>query len=176
MNHSQLFLFFSDRQDSYSDLLAKYKKIKGLCHDKDTLLESIRTTMNEIEKQMFTIMFFNPISQSSIRMLSKEQGTFLWHQLLLHVLQDIPDHGDERKTILHKLKVYYQDNREELQNIEIFRVGYRSDEAIQWYTRQCFLYKIINKIFRDDNIELIYLFRFFIIDLWNQLKNEKSKF
>jgi len=165
---------FCKYQDHYTDLLTKYKKIIGIYHDRDSLLESIRKTIDRLEKQMVVITIFDSTNQSSFRNLSKEQATFFWYQLLFLVLKDIPFHGNEMEKLLKACKAYYRNNEREMKNIEEFRLQYQSNEAIEWYTRNIFLYKVVNKALLDDNIDLIYLFRFFIIDLYNDLLTEKE--
>ncbi|CAF1005706.1 unnamed protein product, partial [Didymodactylos carnosus] len=46
-----------------------------------------------------------------------------------------------------------------------------SDKAIEWYTRDSFVYRLINHAFRTEDIALWYLFRFYIIDLCKQLES-----
>ena len=48
-----------------------------------------------------------------------------------------------------------------------------SDDALWWYTRQSFLYRLLNKALRVQNIDLLFLFRFFIRDLEQQLLNNQ---
>ena len=44
--------------------------------------------------------------------------------------------------IAEKCKDYYCGNLVELANINEFDLTYRSDEAIQWYTKECFFLSI----------------------------------
>ncbi|CAF0829366.1 unnamed protein product [Rotaria sp. Silwood1] len=64
----------------------------------------------------------------------------------------------------------YRDDQHELELIQEFQQTYASERAIWWYTRQSFVYRILSKILREENIRLIYLFRFLIVDIYQQLK------
>jgi len=57
-----------------------------------------------------------------------------------------------------------------LNQISEFEKNYTASNALSWYTRNSFLYRIINKALRTQNMIYIFKCRFFIIDLFQQLK------
>jgi tetratricopeptide (TPR) repeat protein len=79
----------------------------------------------------------------------------------------------ERNDLVSVCKKEYEGNPHELSIINDFERNYSPDRAIWWYTRQSFLYRLLNKALRVQNIDLIYLFRFYIRDLYNQLSTCK---
>ncbi|CAF1021165.1 unnamed protein product [Didymodactylos carnosus] len=83
------------------------------------------------------------------------------------------DHG--KLHMIQKCQEYYRGNRKELKLIQEFDETYRRDDAIRWYTKQSFVYKLINKALRTEDIEQLYLFRFFIVDLCSCLAQEYEK-
>lgn len=80
-----------------------------------------------------------------------------------------------RQKLVEFLKDYYAGNRIELQNIEQFENDYQTSQAIWWYTRDTFLYRLLNKALRQHNIELIVYFGFFVQDLYRQISLEHEK-
>jgi hypothetical protein len=50
-------------------------------------------------------------------------------------------------------------------NIAEFEKDYMSDQAIQWYTRNYFVYKLVNQAVRTEDIDTLYTDRFYIVDL-----------
>ncbi|CAF1568544.1 unnamed protein product [Didymodactylos carnosus] len=66
--------------------------------------------------------------------------------------------------------------KQDVINIDDFDKNYDSKEAILWYTRDSFLCKLLNKAFRTENIDIIFKFRFFIIDLHYQLSRLHAEF
>ncbi|CAF4910727.1 unnamed protein product [Rotaria sp. Silwood1] len=52
---------------------------------------------------------------------------------------------------------------------------YTIDSAIEWYTANAFVYQLVNKALRTEDIELLYLFRSYIIDLRSQLEQEHKQ-
>ena len=62
----------------------------------------------------------------------------------------------------------------ELVFVREFEKDYRSDKALWWYTRDSFLYRMLNKALRVQNIDLLFLLRFVIGDIYQQLKQVMS--
>jgi tetratricopeptide (TPR) repeat protein len=168
-----IFIFCVNKKQ-YESLKNDYDKIIGIFVDQDDLLKSIRQTLDFLEKQAMAFCLFDQKSKSS-RDLSKESATFLCHQLLFHVLEQMPQNEQSKDELLQKCEEYYRFNDKELKKIDKFRKNYSHGKAIQWYTEECFLYRLLNKALRTENIELIYSFRFFIIDLCSEIKHEHSK-
>ncbi|CAF1404965.1 unnamed protein product [Adineta steineri] len=81
---------------------------------------------------------------------------------------------NEKQALITLCKQQYKNNPTELKIIEEFNKNYSSAQSIWWYTRQSFIYRLLNKTLRVNNIDLLYLFRFFIRDLEKEL--EKNKF
>lgn len=57
-----------------------------------------------------------------------------------------------------------------MENIKTFQREYKSsDDAVYWYTKESFLYLSVNRALRSENIDELYIHRFFITDLCAQL-------
>jgi tetratricopeptide (TPR) repeat protein len=94
--------------------------------------------------------------------------------MLIYVLKQIPQDEHSKQQMIELCQDYYQNNQKELQKIETFRKSYESNQAIQWYTDEGFLYKLLNKALRTEDVELLYTFRSFIIDLCEAIENENQ--
>ena len=171
---SAAFIFCHDRT-MYSNLLTKYHKVIDIFEDQNALLDSIRESIYLVELEMFSINTFHSKDQTSFHELSKENAPFLCDQLLLKVLRDMPHGDEEKKELVDKCGTFYRNDPVVMQKIEEFKKYYSANQALKWYTKDSFLYKILNKAFRTDDIDWIYSLRFFIIDLCSQLDVEKVK-
>ncbi|CAF0824845.1 unnamed protein product [Didymodactylos carnosus] len=130
---------------------------------------------------------------------SKIKGTYTEQKEILKcLLEDVHAHlkHDEQQTIFNlnssdenttddiasclklitALKNYYQGNATELHILEEFERTYKSTDAIRWYTRETFLYRILNKALRQHNTEVLFLLGFFLCDIYKQLKEQHLKF
>ncbi|CAF4563423.1 unnamed protein product, partial [Didymodactylos carnosus] len=94
----------------------------------------------------------------------------------MDVLLRMPKSDESKMEMLTECESYYRDNDQELEKINDFRLNYSSDAAVWWYTRDSFVYRLLNKALRTRDIDIIFKFRFFITDLYRQLQKEHSKF
>ena len=60
--------------------------------------------------------------------------------------------------------------------IDEFEQEYRADKAIQWYLKQSFISNLLDNALKSQNIDRLYMIRFFIEDLTTNLRYEHEKF
>jgi hypothetical protein len=65
-------------------------------------------------------------------------------------------------------RIYLHDDST-LGDIDLFEQTYNSNNALQWYTRDSFLFRIINKTLRSSDVEMMFKMRYFLTDLYVQL-------
>ncbi|CAF1022322.1 unnamed protein product [Adineta steineri] len=167
-----IFIFCSNHQ-RYKPLMKEYNKIIGIFTKQHGLLESIKEKMDLVEKQTLSFSLFDQ-KQKSLKDLSQESASFLLHQMLIYVLKQMPQDKLSKQQMLDMCRDYYKKNKHELKKIEEFQQTYTRDKAIEWYTDECFLYKLLNKALRTEDIELLFNFRFFIIDLCSTIEQENQ--
>jgi tetratricopeptide (TPR) repeat protein len=88
----------------------------------------------------------------------------------LATIKVMPHTFDARKEMLDKCRSYYSGNQSELAVIDEFERNYNAENAFRWYTKPCFLFRLLNKALRTEDIEVLYTFRYFIMDLSASLK------
>lgn len=79
----------------------------------------------------------------------------------------------DKNELINLCKEHYKNNPSEINIIEEFDKYYSSEQAVWWYTRDSFLYLLLNKALRRQNIDLLFLMRFIIRDIGEQLENNK---
>ena len=164
-------LVFCTSEQKHQWLLNQSEKIVGIYTDQDCLKESIRQTIIRIEKQTLSLCLFQQKTKFA-RDLASESVAFLWYEMLIYLLKQMPQDERAKDDMLKMCCEYYQGSKKDLQKIEEFRSNYTSDKVIQWYTADCFLYRLLNKALRSESIELLLAFRFFIIDLCAAIEKE----
>jgi tetratricopeptide (TPR) repeat protein len=97
-------------------------------------------------------------------------GEFLHSQLLIDCLLRMKSNLTDKNELINLCRKIYENYPNELNIIKEFEENYLPNQALWWYTRESFLYRLLNKALRIQNIDLLYLFRFFIRDIENQLK------
>jgi tetratricopeptide (TPR) repeat protein len=153
----------------------EYQKIIQIFTDKQALIRSIRSKIHLVPTQAMAFTLFDGQRQKTTRNLSKESASFLGFQILFSILRKIPRTDQALHEMLEKCSDYYRFNIVELKKIEQFRMTYTMDKAAEWYTSDSFVYRLVNKVLRTEDIELLYIFRFYIVDLCSQLEQEHKK-
>lgn len=168
-----VFIFSMDHR-SYIELTKKQAKFVEIFDDQDILVKSILDKMQIIEKQTVTFGLYDP-EQISFKDLTRESAIFLLHQMLIMVLKQLPSDEQSKQLLFDMCQTYYKSNQHKLKKIEEFQRNYTSEKAIESYTNEPFLHKLLNKALRTEDIELIIAFRFLIIDLYNSIEKKKDQ-
>lgn len=97
-------------------------------------------------------------------------GQFVFSQVLIDCLLRMKFSTTDQEKLIARCETEYKGNRAELANLREFQQDYSCDKALWWYTRESFLYKILNATLRTQNIHMMFLFRSFILDIHRQLQ------
>ncbi|CAF1215544.1 unnamed protein product [Rotaria sordida] len=130
-----------------------------------------------LEQQALQFIVFNR-QQKSIRDLTEntvESLMFIFHSVLLDILKRMPADEYAKQQLIDTCEKYYCNSKHDLIMIERFRATFKPEDAIKWYTTNCFLFRLLNRALRTEDVNLLFAFRFYIIVLCKALANEKQK-
>lgn len=147
--------------------LARFMKVRHLPNDDHILLKRLKEDIRN-RRKMLPIQI-NSTDQSSVQSIKNETVDFLWCQLLIDVVCRLAGTSTSKVDLTEECRSNYMDNSKQLNNITEFESSYKAQDAILWYTKDSFLYRLLNKAFRTLNIDLIFRYRFFIGDLFQSL-------
>ncbi|CAF4570658.1 unnamed protein product [Rotaria socialis] len=167
-----IYIFKSDNKRS-NDWTKNFEKVKGIGMQLNGLVDQIlsdQTTRTRTKvDEMFSINIFNTKSHQE-KSTTGLNGQFVYSQLLIDRLLSMKPKTTDRNEFISLCKTYYKDNSSELSIIQEFENDYVPNRALWWYTRESFLYRLMNKSLRTQDIDLLFLFRFFIRDIHQQLQ------
>ncbi|CAF4496760.1 unnamed protein product [Rotaria sp. Silwood2] len=152
-----------------------YSKIRGVYADRSSLLTKLARDVEQGYINLpSTAIFSTPNSniETSIENLNKCNGRFIFYQLLPEVMlrtrtRNVKDAKDDFVVLA---RFCYKDEKKQLDTIHEFEETYESAQAINWYTKNSFVYRIVNKAIRVANFNTLWKCRFFIADLHEQLQ------
>jgi tetratricopeptide (TPR) repeat protein len=75
-----------------------------------------------------------------------------------------------KKIMLDQCRFEYENNPRELMKINDFDMHCSNENILNWYTKDSFLYRLLNKAFRTRNIDFICQFRYFLIGLYKKFQ------
>jgi len=108
---------------------------------------------DEIEYRL-VINFYNP-NIVNAQSITGPNRFFIQSQLIIDYLLEIPTNETNKKSFISLCKEKYQNNDTESRIIQEFEHTYSSIRSLSWYTRNCFLNRILNKAFQIQNISLL---------------------
>ncbi|CAF1641165.1 unnamed protein product, partial [Rotaria sordida] len=148
----------------------KYYKLVGIYTEHEPLLRAIQENIRYLIKQSQAASLFEQ-DERSMRNLSSELHNFDAFRAFKYVLLKTDyDREQAKREMLETCRNYYRGNKKELANINEFEQIYKSTNAIHWYTRQTFVYRLVNKARRTEDYEALLILRFFVIDLCENLR------
>ena len=145
---------FNPKKTEHQHLPLENLKIIGIYDQLDLLYISIKEQINLTTKQAHQWCFFDQIDYTT-KDLSKLSSDFLWLQIFHTVLLHLPCNQQFKR-----------------QKIDNFDHDYQPNEAIQWFMKHSVLQRTINKALQNEDIHQLYLRRYFLSDLVEQLKCE----
>ena len=167
---SSIYVYCMDKKPN--ELWAKdFIKIKSVIVQLKDLLYVIKQDQKSRVKieEPLSINIFN-VNNKKDQSTTGLNGNFVHSLLLIDVLIRMKSIESDKQQLIQLCKKEYENNQKELVFVGEFEKDYRSDKALWWYTRDTFLYKMLNKALRVQNIDLLFLLRFVIGDIYQQLK------
>ena len=155
----------------------RYSKIHGIYDNRSSLLKKLRQDVKQHYINLSAISTFSLMDDStgtSFEELKSSNGDFIFYQLLPELMLRTPNTKNAKNDLVNLARTCYKNNEAQLKLIRNFEETYKSEEAIKWYTKDTFLYRIVNKAIRAANFDLIWKCRFFIADLHEQLQKKQS--
>ncbi|CAF1115678.1 unnamed protein product, partial [Rotaria sordida] len=149
-------------QNSNEQWSAMYPKVKAVVTHVKELIARIQ--FDHEKQQQNKIYESLPISIFDPKIVHEKlttdlQGHLVHSQLLINCLLQMK--SDVR-------------DKNELTSLN-FERNYTPDKAIWWYTRNSFLSRLLNKALRTQNIDILFLFQFFIVNIREQLEQFRHR-
>jgi len=139
----------------------------------DEFLTEIQSDQHKVDESLSISIFKTTINQDQSTIEFNNQ--FIYFQLLLDCLLRMEINLPTQTQLISFCREIYKTNQSQLDMIDEFERTYSSNQAIEWYKRNTCFSKILNKALCIENIDILYLFQFFLRDIHQQLeKNQYS--
>ena len=170
---------FCHHPDAHS-WTSQWKKIKLVSNQIESICARLVQDVAQSEYNLIsTSILFTDHSKSIT--LDQIDPSFMYSKLLKEILLEINYDDNAIHTLTNFCERQYASNSEELKIIEEFRMKYRQNSPIWWYTRECFIYQMLNRSLRMCDINMIALMGFVLKDIHQQIsalylqKQDKTK-
>ncbi|CAF3017926.1 unnamed protein product [Rotaria socialis] len=157
-----------NRNKQWSDSFAK---VKGVFVEIDELIREIKAHhiyRGKLDEPMSMNIYNVNIDEN--QSTTELNGRFIHFLLLIDVLIRVKFNESDKQKLITRCIEEYHGNDPQISIIREFECDYIARKALWWYTRDSFLYNMLNKALRTQNTELLFLLRFLIRDIYQQLK------
>ncbi|UJR06742.1 hypothetical protein I4U23_011031 [Adineta vaga] len=168
------------RQKSVHEQWAKhYHKIKGVFTDMNPICLRLKKDVQQTNNDLTSISI---VSKSTTVNLDTLDPLFMYSKLIKEIILETKYDKKVPEEFIVFCRELYADNSDVEKDIEVFKGTYSSRKSIEWYTRESFIYPMLNRALRTLDIEIIDQMGFYIRDLLEQIKqiyletNPKSLF
>lgn len=156
--------------DAIKDHHTKYYKINGIYIEYEPLLKAIENNICYLLKQSQATSLFDQYERS-MRSLNSESQVFVEFRTFKYVLLKTDYYKEQtKKEMIEACRNYYKGNVCELTKIDQFEQTYDSNNAIHWYTKPTFVFRLVNKALRTEDYKGLLTLRFYITDLNENLR------
>ncbi|CAF0903752.1 unnamed protein product [Adineta steineri] len=160
MSQVDTIFIYCNGQEWHKQWVKEWPKIKGVFTDITSICEAIKQAAHQCEQNAISISFV-----ASNKKLDQLDPTFIYTQILKEILLTINFDDEHRKEFINYCRDIYDDDENELQNINQLQTTYKNNIPIWWYTRNAFLYSMLNQALRLMDVDMIIRMGFFINDL-----------
>ncbi len=140
----------------------------GLSSTNDIANEHITNAIPKIS------VFSSKSINNSIKNLDPNLIWYIRYQLLLEILLKLEKSKTEAKEMIDKCKELCENDKFRIKQIEEFKEEFEKDaenacDPIYWYTKDSFIFHLLNRVCGSENVDDIYPFRWFIRNLHNEI-------
>jgi len=182
----KIFLIISSKYQSIEDFfhLSQIQKIYILDSSSQqiknpTLSSNIFSNINNLHQKLeqdinlceLDLIHFSIVSNSSLLSmnLTKEEISFIFTQFINQILNRLKFDNKAKDIWIEFCRIYYANHIEQLCIIDEFEKYYRPNTALDWLRRPCFISKILNRMTRTREIDVIHKLGFYLKHVNTQL-------
>ena len=178
-------VFVFDANESINGQLwtREWNKVKGVFTQIEPLCDMIKSERGQCENNLTSISIVPPMH--AINAVSNElDPSFMYTQILKEILLEMKHSDKGKREFIKFCRELYAGNNTELLVVDEFERFYPRQPSIDdsnedpspiwWYTRDCFIYSMLNKALRTQEIDIIIKMGFFIHDMHQQIEQLHS--
>ncbi|CAF4091000.1 unnamed protein product [Adineta steineri] len=161
---------FCGNKSRHEDWTQNWTKIKGAHTNIKEICQALQLAVKQCDQDSIAVSFLTVNEMVSTDNLNQLEPTFMYTQLFKEILLDIKYNRNAIKDLAACCRQVFTGNPVELQVIDEFEGAYDPRNAIWWYTRECFTYKMLNQALRIMNADIIINMGFFLRDVHQQIQ------
>ena len=161
---------FCKNKLEYEQCTKHSTKIRDMYTEITSLCEALQLAIKQCNRDLVTISFIQMSDGSSSEDRNQLEPTFMYTQIFNEILFKMKYDENAIQLLADYCRRFYRENIRELCIIDEFQRDYRSKSPIWWYTRECFMYQMLNRALRGLETNTLFVMGFFLCDLHDQIE------
>ncbi|CAF1180167.1 unnamed protein product [Rotaria sordida] len=169
-NMTQLYSIyvFCRKKEKYEEWAKDWSKVKGIFTEIIPICDAVRQSARQCDEDSIVV--------NAVSSLNQIEPLFMYTQLFKEIILEIDFDGNkEINELAEYAREKYAGNDEHLAIIDEFVRDYRShldenNKPVWWYTRECFIYHMLNKALGKLQVETLLKMGIFIRDLHRNIE------
>ena len=163
MSHLESIYAWGAKEPQDEQWAHEWTKVKGSFREIDVICRMLEQDTRQCDRDAISIS----VNSSNLNRLDP---SFMYTQILKEILLEQSYDPRERADFVQFYREQNAGNADELLIIDEFERDYHSHSPIWWYTRECFIYRMINSALRAEDFEVIIRMGFFLRDVHRQIQ------
>jgi tetratricopeptide (TPR) repeat protein len=153
----------------------EWVKIKGVHTDIKPICQALHQAAKQCNQDSIAVSFVTVSKGASTQNLNQLEPSFMYTQIFKEILLEMEHNKQSIQDFVQFLRLHYINNKPKLKDIAKFEHDYRPQYAIEWHTRERFVYEMLNRALRMLEGDTIINMGFFIRDLHQQIRELHRK-
>ncbi|CAF3333735.1 unnamed protein product [Rotaria socialis] len=148
----------------------EWTKVNGIFTQAEQICSLLKDNVKQCDHNTIPISIVS-VDDLSKPNLNEVEPLFMYSQILKEILLEMASDEHAEKELVQFWREQYYDNASVLKKIvDEFEQDYHRHTPIWWYTRDCFIYSMINRALRTMNTEVIIKMGFFLLAVHQQIQ------
>ncbi|CAF1632004.1 unnamed protein product [Adineta ricciae] len=160
----------SHNRSNDEELMKKWNKIQRLYTSTTSICKMLQPVVKQYDHNSVNMSYI-PENEN----LNQLEANFMYTQLFKEILLEIEYDEYSIKRLATYWRELFADSKVKLNLIDEFDRLYCSEKAIEWYTRDCFIYRMLNQSLRKFDSENMINMSFFLRDIHMQIQELHRK-
>ena len=146
-------------------------KVKGVFESMESMLDRLRlsTLRHTAESISYSILprtTMEPSNQNEV------DQSFMYTQLIKEIILEIEFDDNSMKQFVDFCLSLYENNHQQCEKVKSFQMQYKTYSPLWWYSKETFVYSLLNKALREQDTKIIVKMAFFIRDLLDEINKK----
>jgi hypothetical protein len=160
------------------DCTTNHASIRGCFNNTNTLFNQMRDDYKIYTTKKVSHMHSVPMnnSGSTTRCVIPQLIQWKCSHLIMDLFRQMPCPREQSMgRFVQFCRSHYSNNSSQLAYINEFEETYQSADAIKWYTKDSFLFRVLNLSMQTNNLDAMMSFSHVLIDIYDQLHKLRSQ-